>query len=66
MKKNIECTSGIHQISLVQKVKKPKRLSGKICPREVPRVITLFREAQPEGKVRLPEGPPVGNFSDNP
>ena len=47
---------------MVQTVKSPKGLSCKICPREVPRVIRLSREAQPRGKVWLPEGPPAGKF----
>ena len=37
-------------------------LSGKICPREVPRVIKLSFEAQPRRTVWLPEGPPVAKF----
>ena len=37
--------------ALVQTVKSQKGLSGKICPREVPRVIRLSRGAQPQGKV---------------
>ena len=62
MKKNVECTCGIHQISLVQTVKSPKRLSVKICPRDVLREIRLFWGGQPQGKVWLPKGPPMGNF----
>ena len=36
---------------MVQTVKSPKGLSGKICPREVSRVIRLSRGAQPRGQI---------------
>ena len=48
-----------------QTVEKLQELSGKICPREVPREIRLSRGAQPQGKAWLPKGPPVGKFPDN-
>ena len=44
---------------------KAQGMSGKNYPKEVPREIRLSRGAQPRGTVRLPEGPPVGKFSDN-
>ena len=37
--------------AMVQTVESPKGLSGKICAREVPRVIRLSQGAQPRGKV---------------
>ena len=41
-------------------MKSSKGLSGKICPREVLRVIGLSQGAQAQGKVGLPEGTIVG------
>ena len=52
--------------TMVQTVKSPKGLSGKICLREVPRVIRLFRGASPKGKSDYPRDLPKANFSDNP
>ena len=47
---------------IIQTVKSPKGLSGKICPREVPKVIRLSQGAQPQGKVSLPKEPLMGKF----
>ena len=51
--------------SVGKTVEKPQELPGKVCPKEIPREIRLSRGAQPQGKVWLPEGPPVGKFPDN-
>ena len=47
--------------ALVQTGKSPKGLSWKICPREVPSVIS-----SPEGKSDYPRDLPRANVSDNP
>ena len=45
-------------MGLVQTVKSPKGLSGKICPRKIPRVIRLSGGVQPPREILIPEGPP--------
>ena len=51
---------------LVQTVKSPKGLSGKICPRKVSRVIRLSQGRSPKGKSDYPRNLLWANFSDNP